>query len=135
MRRLSLTTEQRKRLVGRLSDGSDHVEVIDNVSTARVLDDNGQVYEFEFDHIPTDDELAAALPTPVDIDPTATVGRARLRLALQEAAQAAFLADWLNAKVQADATATGAQKNGAALAASNSYARARTLAGRFFQAT
>jgi hypothetical protein len=135
MKRLATKVEQLKRYEGRLSDRSDWVEVTDNIHTVTVLDEGGRTVDLTFDHAPTDDEIVTQLPAPTDIDPGAGVGRARLRDTLQEAATQAMVADWLSTKVNADPTSTAGQKAGASLLASVSYARARTLAGRFNQAT
>lgn len=56
----------RRRLLGRLSDGSDRSEVEEQVWVASFVDDLGSVVSQEFDHDPTEAEVDALTPRRVN---------------------------------------------------------------------
>lgn len=55
----------RKRLVGRMSDGSDRAEVEETFWVAQYVDDDGAKQAAEFDHDPTEAEVAVLTPRRV----------------------------------------------------------------------
>lgn len=133
MKRFPARQETRRSYTGQFSDGSDRQLVIDIAYLVDVVDDTGIVRRFEFDHDPLDDEIAAKLPVPADIDPVAGVTKAQLARTLADAIQTAHAADWFNTKVQGDGS-LAAVKNAASAYASTTLARAKVLIVRYANA-
>lgn len=75
IRKISVLQETRESFTGRFSDGSDRQVVQVTKYTIDLIDPAGQRTRLEFDHNPTDDELAAALPEPQPIKPTSLADR------------------------------------------------------------
>lgn len=75
---------------------------------ANLLDDRGAFLALQFDHAPTDDEIAAAAPSPRALRPSTIAGRIQRAAQLAEAWQALNTAATAAA---ADASWTAQQKN------------------------
>ena len=69
MKLLAKRQETRRRIVGRLSDGSDHNEVLETPWVCRVLDEQGREHHLEFGADPTNQEIIDAMPKPTDLTP------------------------------------------------------------------
>lgn len=83
----------RKRIIGRLSDGSDRSEVDETFWLAQYVNDDGVLSTAEFDHDPSDADVATLTPR-----------RASAKAAVQSAVQA-----WQDAEAAWSAASTTAQ--------------------------
>lgn len=75
IRKIAVRQDTIERFTGRFSDGSDRQSVEVQQFTVDVIDPAGQRTQLTFDHNPSDDELAAALPEPQPIKPTSLADR------------------------------------------------------------
>lgn len=125
MRILSRRSRTLQRITGRLSDGSDRV-VTPYLEVTVEVEDQGRRHVLTFGHVPTDDEVYAAVPAPTDVVPSTHA--ARRELLLERVKDWTALNDF-NTVVQADATATAQQKSRATAARDTAYTRAKQALG------
>lgn len=83
---------------------------------------------------PTDDELLAAQPRKVRLEPTLAAGKPALRDLLEEQVRDAQAWDWFAAKCAADANLPAGAKADAAARATAEYTRAKRLLQAWRQA-
>lgn len=115
------------RATGRLSDGSDRVET--PYTEVVVTTDEGVA---TFDHDPTDDEIIAAIPKAVELEPTLAGGRKTIFEAAGLAAQRYAGMKLADDAVQVSGTAK--QKTGSTALLDRAYQKYRRLAAAYADA-
>jgi len=93
---------------------------------------DGAANPLMFDHDPTDDEIAAQLPKPVDIEPSSISTKRDIFAAYDVAAQRWAAMAALDATIQA--TGTAKQKTGSTAMLDKAYQKARRLAAAYADA-